>query len=273
MAGKSRSGCGPIAFGCVIGAALVVLLLAGLVGVGWWLWNSEPESITRQEAQLGALSEAERAELAERVEQRFLRKSSDIVAPPEPGTEPGTEPGPAGEGEAAAEGAQLDRLAERQPRPGSVRRIEMSYRELNAWLDERLPKMVANRGEAWPEAVRNVTVAVEDGRPVLGVRVGEGESQQLMSAVFNPVRTPDGRVRLEVEQIRSGRMPLPANEVMERLSAGSGAERTAWVENVLAGAAFDPAWQVDATRRARLVDWEIGDEGVEIGVRVSREGE
>jgi len=92
----------------------------------------------------------------------------------------------------------------------------ISQEHASAWLHVRLPRWVENKSESgrWPESIREVQVAFEDGLIRVGARLMDDGEQRLLSATIRPSLREDGSLWLKVEQARLGRLPLPSEWIL-----------------------------------------------------------
>lgn len=91
-----------------------------------------------------------------------------------------------------------------------------SDQEVNAWLAEDLVKQFADQ---IPSGVRDPRVAFEPDRVTLAFRLDEGRIRAVVWVVMQ-VRVPEPNVvALTIEKIRAGIMPVPADQILERIAA------------------------------------------------------
>jgi uncharacterized protein YpmS len=104
-----------------------------------------------------------------------------------------------------------------------VWRLELTSAEVNAWLNVRLPKWLANQKDQfrWPAEVSDVQVEFHDDRITLGARVRAGQRHQVLTATLMPRLETDGRLYLPAQSVNIGRLSIPANWVLEPVRANA----------------------------------------------------
>lgn len=103
--------------------------------------------------------------------------------------------------------------------PGASWSFSLQAADATAWVNERLPRWVANHeaGFRWPEAVREVQVEFDEGVVKLGARLRAGsdehavraEEDRYYSVVLRPWVDADGRLWLRPGGAAVGAMPVP----------------------------------------------------------------
>lgn len=90
-----------------------------------------------------------------------------------------------------------------------------SDQEVNAWLAEDLVTQFADQ---IPAGVREPRVAFEPDRAILAFRLDEGPFRSVVWVVVH-VRVPEPNlVALTIEKIRAGVLPVPADQILERIA-------------------------------------------------------
>lgn len=144
-------------------------------------------------------------------------------------------------------------------------RVALKGDDVNAWLEEELPRWLANQDRAgqWPAEVKDVRVAFEPGLAVIGARVNLEGVSTVVSMGVEPRLSESGELWIKARWVRLGRLPAPVAWVGARLrpwleqagAAGSGGQ----VLDVLEGQApvlKDAALRLEDGRRVRLMDLE-----------------
>src|SRR6516165_8021186 len=89
-----------------------------------------------------------------------------------------------------------------------------SDQEVNAWLAEDL---VTHFADQLPPEVHDPRVLFEMNRVILAFQLEKGGIQSVISVVARP-RVPEGNtVELTLEKIRAGILPVPADNVLDRI--------------------------------------------------------
>ena len=89
-----------------------------------------------------------------------------------------------------------------------------SDQEVNAWLAEDL---VTHFADQLPPEVHDPRVLFEMDRVVLAFQLDKGGVQSVITVVAHP-RVPEGNtVELTIEKIRAGILPVPADNVLDRI--------------------------------------------------------
>lgn len=255
---------------------IVSVVLLGLIGLmtvagaaGYWMWQGEPEHWEAIQSYFQQADEAELTRMAEDVENRTLRELSQADGSTTRGaaSTSGATSG-SGSGSGSGDAPELD----------DIRTLELSYRRINAWLAYRLEPWLENQNAELPEAIARPMVTTHRGDLVLAFRLELPDSQvsQVMSIVFDVEMVEAGRARLVWKRTFAGRLPLPSRwvrqQVIEQVAEQAGGERRprelAALYEVLDGEPFEARLDIDATRRARLVDLEVGESGVELTLRI-----
>jgi hypothetical protein len=90
-----------------------------------------------------------------------------------------------------------------------------SDQEVNAWLAEDLVTQFADQ---IPSGVREPRVAFEPDRAILAFRLDDSPFRSVIWVVMR-VRVPEANlVALTIEKIRAGVLPVPADQVLERIA-------------------------------------------------------
>lgn len=279
---RKRTGCG---------AALLVLLalLMGAGGIAYWLWSTEPAYVAENRAFLRHTSEADLEAMAAGLENRISRRLTALPHDPATGSissdgarpesevphSSGTSRGPSRPGARDDPGREskptsFDEL-QRLARQSGTREIEMTVREVNAWLATRSQKWLANEGLSMPEQVSDPMIAIEGDRLVVGFNFSEGDFSQWVSLSLDVDATATGQATVRLAGVRGGRLPLPARRALERgegqLADRVDKQKLDKVRDALDGKPVEARVQLDE-RLATLVDFEVEGDRVTAIVRV-----
>lgn len=102
--------------------------------------------------------------------------------------------------------------------------VELRGEDANAWLRERLPRWLANRGERWPEHISPPRIKLDAGKITLGVAVRSGitGTQRIVGITFRPQLDQQGRLSASDARAHIGRTSLPG-------AGGAGGKWTSWL--------------------------------------------
>lgn len=94
---------------------------------------------------------------------------------------------------------------------GQAWTVELRSDDANAWMRERLPRWLANRGERWPEGVSPPRLRFEGGEVTLGVSMSSERlgGERILSVTFRPRLSDQGALLTESARAHIGRAPLP----------------------------------------------------------------
>lgn len=97
----------------------------------------------------------------------------------------------------------------------------VSSPDANAWLNIEMPRWLENMDKAvsWPETFSEVQVEFGGGRVHMGVKIREGQREQVLSATIEPELRGDGSLWMPATWVHVGRLPLPADWVLEEAEA------------------------------------------------------
>ena len=217
---------------------MVLLVLLGLLAAAaawaWLKWSSTPAFWTRTQQTMGTLTAAQRQAIAASLE----AKVTAALTKYDPTEDPD---------------APKDRT------------LEITTAEANAWVQERLPMWLANRGAALPPELSQPTVAVEDGRVVVAARVEAEGLAQVVSVWAKPALDASGMLRLSDVRVRGGELPLPAKGVIDRFGRHVPADRRPQVDaarQALSGAAVEAVFDPGDDRVVRFTDVDVMEDRV-----------
>ena len=228
------------------GSGLLLTTIAALTivgGIGYWMWQGTPEHWAAQQRFRADAGEKELARLAAAAENRAVSRITDIDT-------------------RATDGV-------------SRRTLRLSFDQINAWLDRRLDDWLSNQGAEMPAGLESPMLTSESGDLVLSFRARTAQLDQVISVVFGAAVQPDGRVRLRVKQVLGGRLPMPVDRVIGQVARqleDSGEASSGHVRRVLNGEPAGPlVMRIDGSRRARLVDLAVREDGVTVTLNVERQ--
>lgn len=108
-----------------------------------------------------------------------------------------------------------------RPAPGQPWTVELRSQDANAWLRERLPRWLHNRGAAWPEGVSAPRVHLDGGVISVGFAVERepGGAARVVGVCFRPELDAAGALRVRNVRASLGRVSLPAAAGLDWLPA------------------------------------------------------
>jgi len=166
------------------GGLFVLVLVLGLGVVGWWLWEDAP-SYYRPLTFDDAAAAERAAERAERFEYRTTARLTE------------------------------------EPVNNDDRTLTLRERQVNEWLATRLQPWALNQNVTLPDWLGQPMVVFQPGRVLLTAHVRRSDFDQVVTLVYEPARG-DGRdqpVAMHLTRVVSGRLPLPADWVLDRVFA------------------------------------------------------
>lgn len=94
--------------------------------------------------------------------------------------------------------------------------ISIEPREVNAWLNARMPAWLESRGDLsqWPPKLEELQVDFDQGLVRVGLEVSTPKGSQIVTAHLRPTMDAGGSLWIPVERLDLGRLPLPAGWVL-----------------------------------------------------------
>jgi hypothetical protein len=137
---------------------------------------------------------------------------------------------------------------------GDVRTLRVPTADANAWLATRLTPWLENRQITLPPELRDPMVAVRGQSLIIAFAAGPPESAQIVSIELSLSVLEDGRLRVRVEGLRSGRLPVPEFIVRKIASAlpASQARAVQTLFQALDGIEIEPRFHLDESRDSKL---------------------
>lgn len=97
-----------------------------------------------------------------------------------------------------------------EPGRSGAWQVDFSERDANAWLAERLPRWLGNRGVGWPEGVSTPRVRFDRERITVGVALGGPDRGRVASLSFRVIVLDSGAVLFDGAHARVGMVALPS---------------------------------------------------------------
>lgn len=258
--------------------ALVIVLAVGSAVV-FYLARSEPGYWKEHQKLLSETTPQQLEQLAEQVEGQLdalaalgLNKSLEDMAPESQTAEESLD-ALASSDEDATDHAHAARP---KTKPEDVhinvdKIVSLNNKQLAAFVQTRLDDWMAERGYVKPEEIKDPMVRVSDGDLVMAFLIQTDIISQVVSGRFDLVIRADGYAELTMERFLVGNLPVPANAISEHLQNSTGDKRAAeagqWLSK-LQYLEFKPVIKLDHRRRARVQDYQLMDNGLELTVRV-----
>ena len=212
-------------FGCLIVllAAAVVVSVAAFVMTE--LWRSEPSYWQQYQTAKVQIPPAQRLYTAERFESRMVTQIS------------------------ADE--QLERT------------ITLHLDDINAWLDQRLERWLANQGLSLPPEVGDVMVTSQGGNLVLAFYVQTERIEQVFSMFFDLSVNDADQAQLKLKAIRGGRLRVPGDMVLDLVNQAAPGEA---LDVLMGRETIEPILQIDNSRQLRIRAIDVFDDRIEMRV-------
>ena len=143
------------------------------------------------------------------------------------------------------------------------RTITLPLADVNAWLDQRLGRWMANQGLEMPPEVGEVMLTTRDGDIVLAFEVRTEHIEQVFSMFFGVAVSAAGQAQVQLKKIRGGRLRVPRGMVLDLVDQAGSREAV----NVLVGEQLiEPALQIDGSRQLRVQAIHVFDDRLEMQV-------
>jgi len=216
---------------------LLIVTLLGVVGVGYYLSTRTPAGFAEATETVAAVPAPRQQQTAQSLEKRTTREVTDRRA-----ADPWT--------------------------------YRLDWVEANAWLAQRLRPWAASQDMPIPTQIGRVAVWNDEGRIILGVEVDARPLKQVLSLGVETRIDAHGQLIVRVADIRAGRLPLPADAVIDRLGLDQHpqfAEFAPFIEQATQGITLRPAQPIDPTRQVRITAIDIDDQGVTLTLVTERQ--
>jgi hypothetical protein len=216
---------------------LTTVALLAILGGGYYLSTRTPAGFAQATETVAALPAPQQQQTAQSLEKRTTRAVTD----------------------------------RRQPEPWTYR---LDWADANAWLAQRLRPWAASQDMPIPQQIGRVAVWSADGRITLGVEVNAEPLKQVLSLGVETRIDEHGQLIVRVADIRAGRLPLPADAVLDRLGLDQHpqfAEFAPLINQATQGIPLQPAQPIDPTRQVRITDINVDNEGVTLTLVTERQ--
>lgn len=241
-------------FGCLS----ILLTLAALAllaaAVAFYLARSAPEQWTKVNTMLDGLSAEQKRQRADAIETLFisgtgLESKDDLDIKPDIDLE-----------------QERNRVFEKT--------IVLPVDDANIWLATKLEDYLEQQNAQLPPGLSQPRVWIENGDLVLSARAAFEGIDGVINLSLAGQMMDDGKLRLRVTRLRSGKLPLPRGVIVDRIRAGAGDPHNEVVRHILDAfkeTVIDPAWTApaDETRQVRVTGFDIHPDRVELRIRNS----
>jgi hypothetical protein len=149
--------------------------------------------------------------------------------------------------------------------------ITLTCDEANAWLDERLRDWMKQRDYDMPPQINKPMIAVQKGRLIFAFEYESESVSQVFSAACSPEIKPDGMMRLNVDDVQAGRMPVPTSTLGASLrnaapSDSRAAKAGEWLDK-LNEVEIKPVAKLAPGLKVRVIGYRVLNEGVELTLK------
>ena len=145
---------------------------------------------------------------------------------------------------------------------------------LAAIIAVHFPQWLDDRGYVLPSGIREPMAAAHNGKLHFAFAYRAGAWSQVFSGDFRLTMLPSGMAELRLGQMRAGNVPLPLHSVGDFIAArvapehrGKAEEVGDWL-NKLRRIEIRPVIKLEHRRRARITNYRVLSEGVELTVRI-----
>ncbi len=150
--------------------------------------------------------------------------------------------------------------------------ITLTNDQIAAVVQTRVDQWMSDRGYVKPTEITDPMVAVDSGKLVMAFKLQLGGISQVISGKFDLTIRNDGMAELSMSSFLVGKLPVPAKAIGEHLRNQSGGDQRAvqvgqWLEK-LQHMEFRPVIELEHRRRARVQDYKILKDSLELTVRI-----
>lgn len=129
-----------------------------------------------------------------------------------------------------------------------------------------------DRGYVKPKEIEDPMIVVEDDNLVMAFKLKAGKFDAIISGKFNLRILDNGMAELKLKRFLVGKLPVPADSLGEHLRRQSGGDLRAekvgeWLGK-LQHMEVKPVIELEHRRRARVMDYKILKQGLELTVRI-----
>jgi len=239
-----------------IGIVAITSLAVGVVVTMVVLMRSEPAHWKTHQQYLQSHTPEQIAQDAAKVEQRILSLTQLV-----------------GDGSANSnatdEAGGLTLIADKP----IIRKVRFDQHELNAWVAQKFHEWITYRDYIMPDEIHDPMVAIENGRLMLSFELRAGEFNQVFTAGFDITFEDEGLALMELRDVMAGNLSIASDGIGDYLRRygpddGRADQIADWLEK-LDRLEFKPSMKVGETHKARVVDYRVVDDGVEVTLELT----
>ncbi len=152
------------------------------------------------------------------------------------------------------------------------KKMTLTNEQLAAIVQTRFDDWMKERGYERPKEMQDPMVAVQDDDLVMAFRLESGSFSAVISGKFYVEILDNGMAELTLRRFLVGQLPVPSDMLGEHLRSASGGDsRMQQIGEWLGKLQFieiKPVLEIENRRRARIMDYKIIKDGLELSVRV-----
>lgn len=155
--------------------------------------------------------------------------------------------------------------------------VTVTLDEANAWLRQRFPQWVENRGQQMPPELMDPMLAIEEDLLVLAFQIETDERTSLVSLLVDVEFNEDGTGIFRLANVRLGRQDLPLQWLINKISAydNSYADLAANAQGLTEGLPFEPVFAMPGSqdRLVRVRDMRLleDENTIELDIEPTRQ--
>ena len=176
---------------------IILVVVVGLVVLSvwaWMRWEGEPAWYLDLDRELAVMPERERRMYAEDLEDAVIKAAQGYQIDPATGKV---------RRQSGGEGEPL-RVADGEPQP-----LRWDWVAINNWLTYKLPEWREKGLWPVPPETTDFRAREHNGKLLLGFRFRGGGIDQIISAMLKVELDDQGRLRLDVQRVFAGELPMP----------------------------------------------------------------
>ncbi len=263
----------------IIGVSVVLLI----VGTTYFLAQSEPGYWKEHQRFITETSPTRMQALADEVEAKIdelsnlgLEEAQDNRGEVESWMQSLTRPtervADSGDDTEAGQNEEQDTIKPEDVKINVEKTLTLTNEQLAAIVETRFDEWMSERGYERPKEVQDPMVVVRDGDLVMAFRLESGSFSAVISGKFFVEILDNGMAELTLRRFQVGQLPVPSDMLGEHLRKASGGDsRMQQIGEWLGKLQFievKPVLEIENRRRARVMDYKIVNDGLELTVRV-----
>ncbi len=235
---------GLLAIICIFGVSVV------------YRWNQVPDAYVAAGEALEAIPQAERRRMGQHIQSAVVVASEGFALDPET-REPLRRGGPDGD------------IVPVEPGTRQVLRIYVN--EANAWLSELFPAWAANQQWALPPTLKDLRIAIVDGKLHLMMHHVSEELDQVFTFVTELRIDDQGNAIIERDRVMGGRQSLPwaaVRSAFEQAGASNPTAANAFIDH-LEGRPLPLNWTTRDGRPIQPLEVNLGEDYIELAYTIN----